>query len=801
MFTNYFKTAYRNLLKNKVHSIINLAGLSIGIASTIVISIFIGYESNFDTYHKNSPNTFRVVQHTKFPEQTMYWGTTCYPLAEALRNDFGDFAHVTQAAGPINRFFSVDRGNGDVVRFQEKYVLYVDTAFTRVFDFEWLSGNPREALSLKNSVILTEVTAEKAFGKKEGQDYAAMLGKTILLNGKDPLTVTGVVKDSPGNTNLRYNILVPYAFFKENNPYPANNWAGNYKGTTYVVLKHNGDKTAIEKNIAGWKKKYLRPEDDARIDYFFQPVSAIHTETIYGSWPSDYLMPVKIINSAGLVGIFILVIAAVNFINLTTAKATTRSKEVGIRKVMGSSRVRLIGQFIYEHSLLILLTLVISIGLSQLALDQLNRSLASINLQLAFSWSHAGTVLIIGAAVILLAAIYPALVLSSFKPSDAIKNKLSAGRQGIFSLRRTLIVFQFAVVQLLVIATIVVAKQIHHFNNEDLGFTTESVFSIPTPDYQSREGFRNKLLENPMVSEVSIGSTAPMHVDASYGTSFRTPAQPEVESQEAEMKVIDQEYISFFGLELIAGRNIGESREPFDEFVVNEKLVKAMGWTPEQALGRRLRINEGEATIVGVVKDFHNESLRVELTPCVMMNWLNILDKTYVKVSSVTPATISDIEKTWKEFAPEKVFSSVLLNDAIQQEYGLEILVFRGFSVFSTLAILIGCLGLFGLSSFMAVRRAKEIGIRKVLGASLSHIVSQFSREFVWMVIIGFILAAPIAWMLMDQWLQGFASHIQIGWWMFAAGGSLALTIALATVSFHSLQVGTANPVDSLRNE
>lgn len=487
MLRNYFKTAYRNLLKNKVHSAINIAGLSIGIACTIVISVFVRYESTFDQYHQKESNTFRVVQHTNHPEGMAFWSTTCYPLAEALRNDFADFAHVTQSAGPMKRFFAVNRGNNDVVRFEEPYVLYVDTAYARVFDFNWLAGNPREALTLKNSVVLTETIAEKSFGTVVNKDYSSVLGETILLDGKHPLTVTGVVKDAPGNTTLRYAILVTWEFFKADRPYQAGNWSGNYRGTTFVVLKDNSDEEAIEKKIAGWKNKYMKPEDDARINYFFQPLREMHNETLYETAPMAYTMPERIITSAELVGIFILVLAAVNFVNLTTARAIARSKEVGIRKVMGSTQFGLLIQFLYEHSMLIVITLAISIGLSQLAIDQLNNFLTTINLRLTFTWNDTGIVLLTGCAVILLAAVYPAIVLSSFRPAEAIKARINVAKHGGFSLRRLLIVFQFTVVQLLIIATIVVATQINHFRNTDLGFVSQSIASVPVPDRERLE--------------------------------------------------------------------------------------------------------------------------------------------------------------------------------------------------------------------------------------------------------------------------------------------------------------------------
>jgi ABC-type antimicrobial peptide transport system permease subunit len=801
MLRNYFKTAYRNLLKNKVHSAINIAGLSIGIACAIVIMVFVRYESTFDQYNRQTSNTFRVVQHSQYPEGMEYWATTCYPLAEALRNDFGDFAHVTQSAGPIKRFFSVDRGNGEVVLFEEPHVLYVDTAYARVFDFAWLAGDPREAMTQKNSVVLTETTAEKSFGTIQNKDYASVLGKTIMLNGKDPLTVTGVVKDAPGNTTLRYAILVPYQFFKENNNYQANNWSGNYRGSTFVVLKNSSDEQAIEQKIAGWKKKYMKPEDDARINYFFQPVSEMHNETLYETSPSSYTMPHKILDAATLVGIFILVIAAVNFINLTTARAITRSKEVGVRKVMGSTRVGLMMQFVYEHSLLIVVTLAMSVGFGQLAIDQLNHYLTTISLKLTFTWNDAGAVLSIGGIVILLAAIYPAFVLSSFNPVDVIKSKMGYAGRGGFSLRRLLIVFQFTIVQLLIIATIVVATQVNHFSSADLGFVTHSVVSVPVPDGERLEAFRNRLLENKDFTEVSFASNAPIPIDGSYGTSYRLPQQDVVEGKMGQMTCIYPNYIDFFDIKLVAGRNITEIRYPFDEFLVNQMLVQSMGWTPEEALGRRLTINEGEGTIVGVVEDYQNNSLKKELASTVLLNWKAIQARAYVKFTHQTPETLPAIEKIWKEFAPQAVFSHVLVSEAIDRQYALEHLVFNGFTVFSCLAILIGCLGLFGLASFMAIRRAKEIGIRKVLGASLTHVLSQFSREFVLMVIIGFVLAAPVAYMLMERWLSEFPYRIEISWWMFASGGGIALVIALATVSFHSLRVGMANPVDSLRNE
>lgn len=468
MYKSYLVIALRNLLRNKSFSIINITGLSIGITCCMVMLIFVRYETSFDTYHKQADNTFRVVQHTKFPEQTLFWNTTAYPLAEALRNDFSEFKTVTQASGPVSRTFSVDDGTGSINRFEEKFVLFVDPWYPEVFDMQWIAGNPKTALNDPDAAVLTESLIKKCF-RKEISDPNEVLGKTISLNGKDPLVITGVVKDAPGNTNLQYNILVPYAFFKKHNHYFTHNWSGNYQGTTFVVLRNNGSQETLEKKIASWKKKYLKPEDDNRISYFLQPSKEIHNETLYDNSPGSYTMPGRIIKAATAIAIFILIIASVNFVNLTTALAATRAKEVGIRKVIGGTQLRLILQFVGENTLLILVTLFISIGLSQFVLAQLNAFLTIINLKLVFHWSDVSIIGAVGIVVILLSALYPAIVLSSYRPVEALKNKTVLSNSRGPSLRKSLIVLQFSIVQFFIIATIVIATQMDYVKNKDLG--------------------------------------------------------------------------------------------------------------------------------------------------------------------------------------------------------------------------------------------------------------------------------------------------------------------------------------------
>lgn len=801
MLHNHLTLAWRNLVRNKTFSIINMVGLSIGISCALVIAIFIRYELSFDHYHQKADQVYKVVQETKFAEETQYWNTTAYPLAEAIRNDFSELPFVTQASGPVPRLFRVEDQSGNVSRFEEKHVLFVDPNYLKVFDFQWIEGNPATALIKPSSVILTRSLVKKYFNQENG----SVLGMHLMLNNKDELTVTGVIEDAPPNTSLKYTMLIPYEFFRVNNPYFASNWSGNYQGSTFIVLNKGQSATELEKQLAVWKKKYLKPEDDHRITYRLQPLKAIHTDEKFGSSPQSYIMPQKMIHAALGVAIFILVIACVNFVNLATAQAANRAKEVGIRKIMGSSKSGLVVQFLNENILLVSFTLLVSIAVTQFAINSVNQTLSIINLQLAFDWSAITIIAFIGFFVIVLACIYPAVVMSSYRPIESLKNKFTSTGTGAISLRRSLIVFQFAIVQLFIIGTLVIAFQMDYFKKKDLGFTNkEPVIITNLNGLDKNETFRQKLLSHTEIKEVCFSSSSPVSdYNQHYGTSFRLPGQSETEGKDAEMKGIDTNFISFYGLTLLAGRNFTTVEENFREFIVNEKAIKAMGWTPEQAIGQQLTINEGTATVIGVVKDFHNNSLQDEITPCILINWSYFLERAHIKMKPTEniPATLALVESNWKELYPEGIYNFTFLNDALAKNYAIEQLVYRGFTTFAALTIVIGCLGLYGLISFVTLRRTKEVGIRKVLGASVGNILQLFSKEFVMLVSVAFIIAAPLSYYFMDQWLNGFVYHIKLSWWMFALGATLTVAIALVTISFQTVKAAVSNPVESLRSE
>ncbi|MFM9838327.1 MAG: ABC transporter permease [Cyclobacteriaceae bacterium] len=801
MLRNNFITAWRNLIRNKSLSTINILGLSIGITCSLVIAIFIRYELSFDQYNQKADRIYKVVQETKFAEEIQYWNTTAYPLAEAIRNDFAELPLVTQASGPVPRLFRVEDQTENVSRFEEPYVLFVDPNYPKVFDFQWIEGNPATALAKPSSVILTRSLVKKYFN----QEMSSVLGKHLMLNNKDELTVTGVVEDAPANTSLKYTMLIPYEFFHVNNPYFASNWSGNYQGSTFIVLKDGQSTNELEKQFAAWKKKYLKPEDDNRITYRLQPLKAIHTDKKFGSSPQSYVMPQKIIYAAMGIAIFILVIACVNFINLATAQAANRAKEVGIRKIMGSSKMGLVAQFINENVLLVSITLVISVAFTQFAVNVINETLSIINLHLILDWSAITIVALIGCLVIILACIYPALVMASYRPIESLKNKFTSQGTGGLSLRRSLIIFQFAIVQLFLIGTLVVAFQMDYFKNKDLGFNNEEPIVITNLNgLDKNETFRQKLLSHADIKEVCFSSSTPVSdYNQHYGTSFRLASQSETEGKEAEMKGIDTNFISFYGLTLLAGRNFTSVEGNFKEFIVNEKIIKAMGWTPEEAIGRQLTINEGTATIIGVVKDFHNNSLQDEITPCILINWSYFLERAHIKIQPQKSfaSTLPLIENTWKEIYPEGIYSFTFLNDALAKNYAIEQLVYNGFTTFAALAIAIGCLGLYGLISFITHRRTKEVGIRKVLGASVANILQLFSKEFIVLVSIAFVIAAPLSYYFMNGWLQGFAYHIELSWWIFVMGAILTIAITLITISFQTVKAAMSNPVDSLRSE
>ena len=820
MLRNYLTIAGRTLLRHKSYAFLNVLGLALGITGSLVIYVCLGHELGFDAFHSGAHRTYRVVQHYRTADGTQYWNTTAYPLAEALRRDFPEVT-ATQTAGPVSRIISSEDEKGAVNRFEENLVLFADPHYLTLFDFKgihpggennlWLEGNPRTALLASHSVVLTQRLADRYFGRALAR-REPLVGKTLRLNNREVLTVTGVIRNPPSNTNLPFEMLIPYSLFKRNHPYEANNWSGNYQGTTYVRLPEGYDPRQLERKIVAFQKKYLTPEDDRRITYRLQPLEAIHTETLYGDSAGSYVIGEQTLGALTGLAVFLVVIACVNFINLATAQAVKRSKEVGVRKVLGSTRFQLFGQFMGETLLLTSAATLLGLAATDLVLRGINQRLAIISLDLSLDPAVGFFALGLTLVIALLAGGYPALVLSGYRPVSALKGKVIGRGRGL-SLRRALTVLQFGIAQLLIVGALVMGSQMDYFRNKDLGFTKDAIVTINVPDPQPGKlaVLRARLLQHPNVKAISYASGAPTATNGRNGTKFRLQHEPVAMMRSAEMKMVDLDYLPLYGLQLVAGKWLGESNRVgnrFNGFVVNETLVRMLGFTPEQAIGKPVVISEGSAPIIGVVKDFHNNSLQEKITPCLLFHWdTGFFDEAGIQLQSRNGQplnvreTLAFVEKTWKETFPDGVYRYAFLDESLARNYLVEDFAFGAFGIFATLAIFIGCLGLYGLVSFMAEQRTKEIGIRKVLGAGVSHIVLLFTGEFVRLIAVAFGLAAPLAWYGMNGWLRDFAYRIHIGAGVFGTAIAVTLAIAALTVGYRAVRAATANPVKSLRTE
>lgn len=800
MFQHYLKIGGRQLINNKGFSGISILGLSMGIACCLALFVFADYESSFDSYHPYTERSYRVVQQTQYVDQTLYWNTTAYPLAEALREDFPNLELVTQTAGPFNSLLKEDKEGTDNYSFESKYTLYVDSHYPKAFELNWLSGDKNTAFNAPYSIVLTESLAKKIYGSAFSFD--TLLGKRLVLEGKEALEITGIIEDAPGNSTLQYEVLIPFELFRLKNPAPSSNWSGNYGGTTFIVTSENQTPEEIEYAIRIWKGKYLSEEDNSRIQYKLQPLDQMHTEARYGSSPGSYNINRSTLMNARYVGICILLIAIGNFVNLVTARSVNRAKEVGIRKSIGSSRLDLFQQFTWENSFIVVISIIFSLLLSSILFNQANQVFSSINLELNLKLSHIGVILIIGFLTVLLGTSYPALILSRFKPLQIINNQIPFSKTRGISSRKAITVFQFMIVQIFVIATIIAAFQMDLFKHKPLGFSSERVLMTPVPQADNTELFKNQLQQNSNVVDVTIGSGPPMAVNGlQLGSRFRIPEMPENEGYETELKIGDTNYLNFYNIELLAGTNFTKKAATLNEFIVNESLIKTFGWTPEEAIGRKIITNEGEATIIGVMKDFHNNSLQNEISACILINWEYFKDKAFIKLNKVDSQSIQDIKDMWEKSFTGSVFSYEFVDDSISNEYFVETLIFNGFTIFSIVAILIGILGLVGLMTFLTTQRTKEVGIRKVFGASVSEIILFFSKEFTVLIGLAFLLALPTTYYLMEYWLENFTYRITMTWWMFICGGLATLLIAALSSITHAVRAANANPIVSIKTE
>lgn len=809
----YLKIGIRQLLKDKTYSIVNLIGLVIGMTSVILIFYTLKHELSFDHFHTDSKQIYRVVQHNHTSDGIQYWNTTAYPLAEALHKDFPDL-EAALAVGPMQHTMGVGEAGQSVIRFEEKLALYVDDNYLQLFDFGalnrplWLEGDPATALKAEKSVVITEKTAQKYFAGIVAAGES-VIGQTLLLDNRDLLTVTGIVSTPPSNTNLLFDFLIPYRLYQKQEAFATQNWSGNYQGTTYVKLLSQSSPTAVAQKIANWKKNYLFPEDIERIEYRLQPLADIHTNATYNSPLGSYTVNKKLLGGLAIMACLLIIIPSVNVINLAIAQVSRRSAHVGIRKILGGSRLQLIKLFLVEILLLVITSCLFSIILAELLMTQINQKIDIVTIHLALDSSiillGAGLILCIG----LLAGIYPALKFATFSPASALKKEKDVGLQRGVGFRKSLIGLQFSIANVFIIGTIVVALQMMHFKTADLGFNQEAIFTINIPDQDSSrlQSFAHQLTDHPHIDNISFATGTPLTNDNdSWGTEFRLRHEEVQMMRAAEMKVVDLNYQDVFDLDLIAGKWLSRANqvERFNGFIANEALVHSLGFTPEEAIGQALIINEGEAPIIGVVKDFHNNTLHEAVSPCLIFHWNSgFYYEGHIALSShaTLSSTLSFINDTWHTSFPESIYKGDFLEAQLAHNYIIEELVFSAFQLFSFIAIFIAIIGLYALASFVVVSRTKEIGIRKVIGASTQQIIQLITQDFLRPVVLAIVISVPVAWYVMNQWLNNFTYRIELDWWIFALGGGIAFLMASLTVGWRSLTAAISNPIDALRNE
>jgi putative ABC transport system permease protein len=807
MFNNYLRITLRKLWRNRFHSVIHVLGLTIGVTSCVLLFLFIKYELSFDKFYADSDSIYRFVYTSETSSGLEHEQVVPYPFGEAVKNDLPEIGAITLLHYERESLIVIGKD-----KFAQESIIFADTNFFKVFNYEVISGNPEKDLARPNTAFLTTSTALKLFGTDNP------IGKRFSIANKDDYEVVGLLADPPPNVHIPFNMVVSYETFSEEYVGGIDiGWGTTIRGYCYVKLNTGQSVKDVTDKMVNFRDKYVPATDERTTNYGLQPIRDIHYNQIYANGNIGYTVDTSYLFSLAIIGFLILVVACINFINLASALAVKKSKEIGVRKTLGAQKSQIIFQFLGEAFVLTLVSVVLSLGLVERILPFFNSFLDK---QISFNlWNDPILGLFIFGVIIvvtLLAGLYPSLTLARFNAIQVLKARLSTPDKSSLSVRRGLVVFQFLISQILIIGTIVVASQISYFRNMPLGFSTDALInlSMPEPTTENLEAFRARLQQIPEVGGLTYCLGAPTS-PSSIGTSFSTPDNGGKESLSTRLKPVDIAYPSTYGIELAAGRWMTEAEQTRASsgpdstrsyvFVVNEKLATTIGaTTPEQALGKEIIIglNSIQGEIIGVVKDFHSSSFRNEIEPMVVMNFPFFYYSAGMKISTrEIPVTIQKIEKAWNEVYPNYIFEYAFLDDHIAKLYEEENKLFKLIQVFSGLSIFIGCIGLFGLISFIVVQRRKEIGVRKVLGASVPSIIFNLSKEFLYLEVIAFIIAAPIAWYSMNIWLEGFAYRIELNPGIFLSGLVISLAIALATIGFQAFKAAKANPVNALKDE
>ncbi len=810
MIRNYVKIAWRNLVKNKTFSIINIAGLAIGLACFILIALYVVDETSYDRYNEKADRIYRINSDLRIGGVDLTLATSSDPMGAALKDDFPQVEQFVRFYASSGSKLIKD---GDQY-INESRVVHVDSTFFDVFTLSAIAGDPHTALTKPNTVVITESAANRYFGTTDA------VGKSLETNDHNGTRyqVTAVIEDIPSASHFDFDFF----FSMANVSYPWGNFL-SHNFQTYILLKAGTDPEAFEKNFAQVVDKHVMPQAKQymdinsmeefnqagnRLDYSLIPLTDIHLHSdrhpelgVNGNIQYVYIFVA--------VALFILLLACVNFMNLSTARSASRAKEVGIRKVLGTERRLLISQFIIESILTVLVGLLLAIGLVALTLSSFNavagKELSMLNL---LRPAHLFSLVLLTVIIGTLAGLYPALFLSAFRPIKVLKGTISGGFQKS-NLRSSLVIFQFITTIIIIASTLIVFRQLNFIQNKKIGFDKEQILVINGTNAlgTKTESFKNEVAKMNGVTSASFAGFLPVSNSSRSDNSFSTDAVMN-ESNMFNMQIwdIDYDYITTLDMHILEGRNFSpDYGTDSTGILINEAAAKLIGYS--DPVGRTIYMPNDLSspptayTVVGVVEDFHFESLRQHIGPLSMRLGNNKRATAFKVDANDVHALVSSIETQWKSMAPGMPFSYQFLDESFESMYRAEQRVGKVALSFSILAIIIAALGLFGLTTYMVEQRTKELGIRKVLGASISGIVALLSRDFIRLVLLAILIASPIAWWVMNRWLEDFAYRIEIQWWMFAVAGLAAVVIALLTVSWQAVRAAVANPVDSLRDE
>lgn len=814
MFKNYFTVAFRNFGRNKFFSIINIAGLAIGISASLVIFLIVAHEFSYENFQPNKDRIYRVVTNMHFPDTDFKNSGVPGPLPDAVRREVPGIEKSTSFWAVDQIKVSIPNANGEMKTFRkQEHVIFADEGYFSFIPYKWIAGSKFNALSGANKVVLTESRARSYF---PGTDVAQAIGKTVTYNDTLQATVTGIVKDLDETTGFTYeefaslNTIMPQ--LKANNGYGE--WGSISSSYQFFIQVQPGtDSAKLNRALAAARKKH---EKDAylKTDHFVQPLSDIHFNADYfglggrsGHKPTLYgLMAVAL---------FLLLLGCINFINLTTAQASQRAKEIGIRKTMGSSRKSLVFQFLNETFLLTVLATLLSLALVPGILNIFSEFIPKdLTFNAVGQWNVIAFIVALILVVSVLAGFYPAMVLSRYKPVSVLKNAIHAGSAQSRKawLRKTLTVTQFVVAQFFIIATLVVGKQIRFSINKDMGFKKEAIinFDVPSLDYKNPDNkqfvLQQKLQHIPGIQQLSLAGGAPATPFYNINTMKFKKDGKEIETT-VETKNADTNYIKLYGLKLIAGRNLHQS-DTVREYIVNEAFARFMGYkNPADIVGQVIDPGGNNRPIVGVVADFNTRSVHSIIKPMALScqqkyhSYFHIALPAKGANTNSWKATIQNIEKEWKTVYPEEPFEYKFFDESIAQFYEKEQKTASLLGWSTGLAIFISCLGLLGLITYTTHQRTKEIGVRKVLGASVTQIIALLSKDFIRLIVIAFVISVPLAWWAMHNWLNDFAYRTEISWWVFAACGAMIILVALMIIVAKTIRAALDNPVKSLRTE